>query len=90
MPPTNPNIICESEKLSLKNSSYVFEDNLFSLKHLKKCVFNPKDAYWKGLKSIHQHHVQLSPLWWLQCKEKKIAYFKDLILDSARHLASVY
>jgi len=35
LPPTNPNIICESKKLSLKNSSYVLEDNIFSLKHLK-------------------------------------------------------
>lgn len=29
LPPMNPNIICESKKLSLKNSSYVVKDNIF-------------------------------------------------------------
>ena len=55
-----------------KTAAMYLKIMFFSLKHLKKCVFNPKDAYWKGLKFMHQHHVQLSPLWWLQCKEKKL------------------
>lgn len=58
----NPNIICESKKLSLKKGSYVVEDNIFSLKYVKKRVFNPKDSYWKCLKLICQHYVQLSHL----------------------------